>query len=390
MAGWKPGREALRPGQWQFWADTIVGAVPLGPVQPAAFRCSWKLSDFGAGSVTLPADSVALHREQLLRLWTWRLWALYNARPVWCGIPTGITDDGGPLVTLTLTELTGYLTKRQFDVSPSQRFDQVEQTAIAYALAQPVEDVGVTIALEPGPGFLRDRTYEFLEGAHRGELLQNLAGVIEGPQWRADYGLSPAAIPTCTLRIAYPRVGHDTGLGLTVPGRAVEHSASWDGDEMRTRTFAVGDLPEDAPEGEPRPCAIEDRPQALVPRLDARDEWPSVILLSTLAERAATAATQQAAPALELSGTAPENGPPIGSYGVGDTVTLNITTPLLAGGLTTDAILTGIEADAGSGTASWTVAVSAPPPLPRETLTGMLKRMESTLGRVLTRGAAPI
>jgi hypothetical protein len=386
-----PGfRRPLVPGKWTFWCDTIIGAIPLGPVQPLAFRCSWKLSGFGAGSVTLPADSVALHRDQVLRLWSWRIWAFYAGEVVWCGIPTGITDDGGPAVSLTLTELPGYLVKRQFDVSPSARYDQVEQTEIARQLAQPVEDVGVVILTEPGPGFLRDRTYEFLEGQNRAELLTNLSGVISGPQFRAEYGLTPAHIPSCALRIAYPRVGTDVGLGLTVPGRAVAHSAAWDGDQLRTRTFAVGDLPEDAAEGEPRPCQIEDRPQAGLPRLDARDEWPSVILLSTLAERAATAATQQAAPALELTGTAPENSPPVGSYRVGDTVTLNITTPLLAGGLTAGAVLTEIEANAAAGTASWTVAVTSPPPVPRATLTATLARMQSSLGRVLTRGAQPV
>ena len=57
MSGPPPGLPNFSPslGAWSFWADTIIGASPLGPVQPVAFTCNMPLSDFGAGSVTLPA-----------------------------------------------------------------------------------------------------------------------------------------------------------------------------------------------------------------------------------------------------------------------------------------------------------------------------------------------
>jgi hypothetical protein len=369
------------PGQWTFWADTIVGQVPLGPVSPTGFSCTWRLSGFGNGEVTLPASS-PVGQDRMLRLWSWRLWAWWGGRPVWCGVPSGIRDEGRASVTLTLTELPGYLQKRVLEAAYSPV--QVEQTEIGRYLAAPVADVGVRVVTDPGPGFLRDRAYEMLEGQNRAELLSNLAGVISGPQFRSEYALA-GAVPDCALRIAYPRVGGDSGLGVMVPGRAADYSAAWDSDAMRTHTFAVGDLPEDAPEGAQKPVAVEDRPQPDLPRLDAVDDWPSTILLSTLRERAAQMATANAAPALQLSATARDNLPPLGSYGVGDTVTVRITSPLLAGGLDVAGVLTEMTASAGEGTVNWQVSTGSPPPTPRPTLNQRLNRLDYVTAGVFRR-----
>ncbi|MBO0818173.1 MAG: hypothetical protein J2P30_23815, partial [Actinobacteria bacterium] len=337
-----PGTAPL-PADWTFWADTIIGAVPLGPVQPTAFSCTSPLSDFGKGEVTLPVVSSALDQARLLRLWSWRLWVFYDGFPYFCGAPSGIQDVGAATATLTLTELPGYLIKRQWDYGPpNRRFTQVEQVAIAAELAAPVADVGVNIATSAGPGFLRDREYEYLESDHRGQLLVNLSQVISGPQFRAEYTMV-AGRPRCTLRIGYPRVGGQTGLGLVVPGNIHEYAASWDADELRTRTFAVGELPETAPEGTAVPVAVEDRPQPDLPRLDEADDWPSTFLTSTLRERAATAATQHAEPVLELTGTAGVSDPPVTSYGPGDDVAVRLVTPLLPGGLELAGTLQQVE-----------------------------------------------
>ena len=167
MSGPPPGLPNFSPslGAWSFWADTIIGASPLGPVQPVAFTCNMPLSDFGAGSVTLPATmGGGITPDRALRLWSWRLWAYYAGKLVWCGVPTGVKDTGSVGVALTLTELPGYLTKRLLDVPAGLTYSQVEQTTIARTIAAPVSDVGVQLVTVPGAGFLRDRTYAYLEG----------------------------------------------------------------------------------------------------------------------------------------------------------------------------------------------------------------------------------
>jgi hypothetical protein len=367
------------PGAWSFWADMIVGDVPLGPVDVSGFGFTSRLSGFGnaTGTFALPCG---IAPDRLLRLWSWRLWCYYDGGLVWCGVPSGIGDeDGSVRVALTFTELPGYLGKRQFDTYPKAVWNQVEQTEIGRRLAEPAADAGVRVVIEPGPApILRDRTYEYLEGESRGALLSNLSGVLDGPEFRAEYDVTAEGRPRCTLRIAYPRVGSaEAGLGVTVPGAALGYRAQWDADKMRTRTFAVGDLPENAAEGTPRPVAVVNRPQADLPRLDYADDWPGTFVISTLNERARTMAEVQSAPALALTASPPESFPPITSYRVGDDVTIRATTPLMPGGLEVTGRLTELSVSAAEGTATWTVTGPSPPPVPRETLARRLDRLDT-------------
>ena len=130
------------------------------------------------------------------------------------------------------------------------------------------------------PAVLRDRTYEYLEGGSRGQLLVNLSGVLNGPEWRTEYRMLASGRPECTLRIAYPRVGSDSaGLGVAVPGAILSYRYQMDSDQLRTRTFAVGDLPHDAGENAVRPVVVATLDNPRLPRLDAVDDWPGTILV---------------------------------------------------------------------------------------------------------------
>ena len=387
------------PADWSFFAETMLGAVPLGPLPVNGFSCTRRLSGFGNGQLTLPKEPGALDVlgmsggvNRLIREWSWRVWCLYGGQPMWCGAPTGTSDADGNYVTVTLTELSGYLSRRAYDVPGGHRYNQVEQTVIARDLAAPVTDVGVAIVTDPGPGFPRDRSYEYLEGAtdYRAGLLVNLSQVISGPEFRTEYAMSSNGRPGATLRIAYPRVGRDSQLGVTVPGTATTYSTQWDADELRTHTFAVGEVPDTAEEGTPKPVAVIDRPQADLPRLDRVDDWPSTFLLSTLQERASTAAAQYAEPVLQVQTTAPITTPPITDYSVGDDVRVTLVTPLLPGGLDVKGRLTEITVSAGEGTATWTTTVTLPPPRARQALTRRLDRINTTIGAIFRRGAAPV
>jgi hypothetical protein len=388
------------PGEWTFWADMIadVGgpdrppgsggppgpAAPLGNVDVSAFACTSRLSNFGHGQATVVLPC-GIDSERLRRLWSWRLWAFYDGLPVWCGVPSGITDENGAAwANLTLTELPGYLTRRQWE--HKMEFPNWDQVDIAWQLAGPVLDVGVFLEIDRGPGFIRTRQYEYLESTSRGQLLINLCSVLDGPEFRSEYRMIGGR-PECILKIAYPRVGSGgAGLGVTVPGGALGYRATWDSDQLRTRTYAVGDLPEDASADTPRPVAMVERPQPDLPRLDAVDDWPGTILQSTLAQRANTMATTHAAPALALSASPPESFPPITGYGVGDDVTVRAVTPLLPNGIEVTGRLIQIDINAQEGTATWTVATPSPPPIPRESLTRRLDRLDTTLTGVFHRG----
>jgi hypothetical protein len=378
------------PGAWQFWADTLVGAVPLGPVTCTSFTAQRILSGYGTGSVTVPSGSTALPPDRLLRLWSWRLWVYYAGVLVWGGVPTGITDDAGGTVSLTLTELPGYLAKRVIDTAGGISYSQAEQTAIAADLAAPLADIGVPVITSPGPGYLRDASFDYLGSTDRAQLLTSFAQQVNAPEFRADYQLDSGGRPQCVLRIAYPRVGTDTGLGLVVPGTAAAYQGAWDSDRLRTRTFATGALPDNAPAGTSAPVVVVDAPQADLPRLDAVDDWQDVTLASVLTDRASTAAMQYAAPVETLTGSVHASLPALGSYGPGDDVAISITDPLLPGGLVTVARLTQMDIDAVAGTVALTCSTVLPPPKPRDTLIDRLRYTRVELAMLSHRNLAPL
>jgi hypothetical protein len=377
------------PGEWTFWAESMLSPYrSLGMVDVSSFYCVKRVSAFGHGNmaVNLPCG---LASETLINLWSWRIWAFYAGEPYWCGVPTGLQDQNGSAhVQFTLIELPGYLTRRQQDEHPFMEFRNAEQTFIARRLAEPVQEVGVAISTEAGGGKLRDRKYEFLEGGSRGQLLINLAGVLDGPEWRTEYEMRPNGRPQCTLRIAYPRVGSDTaGLGVAVPGAILNYRFLMDSDKLRTHTFAVGDLPSDAPEDAVRPVAITylaNHPY--LPRLDAVDDWPGTILESTLWERSNTATIINSIPAQEVTGGPPESHPSILTYGPGDTITVRAVTPLIPEGVEFQARLLQVEVNAATGVANWSAALTSPPQATRTSVGGAITAMDRQASQLFHQG----
>jgi hypothetical protein len=377
------------PGAWTFWADTIVGFTPLGPVTCTAFTSQSILSGFGTGSVTLPAESPALPSDRMLNLYSWRLWALYNGLPVWAGIPTGITDTAESSVTLTLTELPGYLAKRVIDTVGGLHYAQAEQTKIASDLAAPLADIGVQLAVDPGLGYLRDQSFDYLGSTARDQLLAQLSELVDGPEFRAEYYLDGAGMPQCRFRIAYPRVGSDTGLGLTVPGNATAYSTTYDTDKMRTRTYAAGALPAGTTSGT-APVVIVDLPQPDLPLMQVVDDWQETTLVSQLTDQARSYAQVYANPAMAITGTVPASFPAVGTYGPGDDVTLLIADPVIPGGQEIIGRLTEMDIDAAAGTVALTASTVYPPPKPRDTLAMRLNRDRVQLAKISHNNLAPV
>jgi hypothetical protein len=376
------------PGKWTFWAETMVPPYrPLGNVDVSSFYCVRRLNAFGHGNVTVNLPC-GLDSDTMLNLWGWRLWAMYAGEPYWCGVPTGLADqNGSEHVQFTLIELPGYLTRRQQDQHPFRQFLGDEQTYIAEQLAAPVRDVGVVILTDAGGGFRRDRKYEYLEGGSLGQLLINLCGVLYGPEFRTEYRTAANGRPQCVLRIAYPRVGSDqAGLGVSVPGAILNYRYQMDSDQLRTHTFAVGDLPADAGENDTRPVVQYVVSNPSLPRLDAVDDWPGTILLPTLRERAITAASINSIGAQAVQGSPPESYPPLTSYGPGDTVTVRAVTPLIPDGIEFPARLEQVEVNAATGVATWSAAFTQPPQGTRLSLNGGLIRLATASSQLFHSG----
>jgi hypothetical protein len=386
------------PRGWTFWADHLRPDLPpIGVVQVSGFGCSRKLSGFGSGTATL-ALPCGIPPDRLLRLWSWRLWAFYDSYPWWCGIPTGIRDEGYARVTLTLTEVTGYLAKRVFTYNDhfgtpngteipggteNVVYRQVEQTLIASDLALALTDIGVPVDPATTQPLPRDRTYA-KGSATRAKLLTDLSGVIDGPQFRSDYRMTPQGRPECRLRIGFPTVGTPESIELaaTVPGQALSYTTAWSADSLRTRTWAIGDQPEGS-ESQVKPVIGPwPEPQWDLPDLDEADDWPGVSTSQGLMEKLRSEAARNRQPSMELSVAEPLNAPPLHSYNVGDVVQVRLTTSLLPGGLHIPATLDQIDVSGGEARATWTVTLPYPPPTPRQPLATRIDNIEARLRRV--------
>ena len=344
-------------------------------MQVIGFTCSWALSGFGSGEAVIPIGGNAMGRLDLLKFYGWRLWAYYGGQPVWAGLPTGLADNGGQAVTVSLTELPGYLQVKQYVMA--QTYSQIEQTTIAGDLAARLDNIGVPRIIVPGAGVKRDRTYVYLDGQSRGDLLTSLCQVTNGPEFRSEYTLDGSGNPLCSLRIAYPRAGSGaSSLALVVPGGAASFTATWSSDTMRTRTFAVGDLPPGASSGATKPVTLVVIPQAGIPELDQVDDWPGVTNAGTLSDRANTNASIYATPALAVEAVLPANAPPLGSYAMGDDVAVALADPLVPSGYTTMGRLTAASADAAAGTVTWTVAITQPQPRRTASLAARLATLD--------------
>lgn len=375
------------PESWTFWADASVPPyTAIGPVDVLSFTCSWALSDFGAGEAEIAVERGGLSRNDLLGFYRWRLWAFYGGTPVWAGLPTALTDEGGASVKVALDELPAYLNRKVY--ATTHTYTGVEQTTIAADIASRLDNIGVPRVLVPGAGRNRDRTYDYLGQNNRGDMLKELAGVQNGIEFRAEYAMS-AGRPGCTLKIAYPRAGGATGLGLVLPGGPVSVSAQWTSDLMRTRTFEVGDLPNNAASTAQRPVAYLDAEQTGLPELDVATDRPGVVLTSTLNEYASSDSSIYGSAALALTATMPVSDPALGDYGVGDDVAVQMADPLLPSGIATTGRLTAMQADAGAGTVAWTVAITQPPPAPTHSLARRLRLLDRNQKGAFRRSLVP-
>lgn len=373
---------AALPGSWTFYADGAVAPYrPFGIVTVTGFSATAALSDFGSGQAIIPIENNALGRADLLRFYSYRLWAYYQGLPVWAGFGTGLADDGGSAVQVALTELPGYLNRKQFAATATYTTAQ-DQTQAAADLAIRLDNVGVPRIIDAGPGHTRSLVYGYLDGQSRGDLLTALAQLQNGPQFRAEYAVGAGSLPSCTLRIAYPRVGlagNASGLAIVVPGGAVSFSATWDTANMRNRTFAVGDLPDGAASGTKRPVVTDIRPQAGIPTLDAADDWPGITDNAQLTDLAATSATIYANPTLTLTAVMPVSAPALGTYGVGDDVSVALADPLVPAGYVASGQLARADIDAAAGTVTWAVTITAPSGRPSRSLLGRLAAAERRL-----------
>jgi hypothetical protein len=166
--------------------------------------------------------------------------AIVNDIPTWAGI-VGVSDGGTEAVmSLPVASLEAYLERR---IVRDHQFNQVDEAVIAATLvgdAGDIAGVGSGIGLEidaPLTGTLRTREYLLTDRKTVFDALQELMGVIDGPEWTIDLDWTDA---TKTAIAKIFRVRKRIGVASPSPGAVFQATAnsvfgSRDGSEARYR-----------------------------------------------------------------------------------------------------------------------------------------------------------
>lgn len=166
--------------------------------------------------------------------------AVVNDIPTWAGI-VGVSDGGTEAtMDLPVASLEAYLDRR---IVRDHQFNQVDEATIMATLAGDAGDipgVGSGIGLEidaPPTGTLRDRGYLLTDRKTVLDALQELMGVIDGPEWTIDLDWTD---DTRTAIAKIFRVRKRIGVAAASPGAVFQTTAnavfgSRDGSEARYR-----------------------------------------------------------------------------------------------------------------------------------------------------------
>lgn len=253
--------------------------------------------------------------------------ALYVERDgviVWGGIPwTSDPDLDAGTMTIRGEGWLSYLRRRV--LRATKVYTQVDQTteiaknlidwALAYGPSPPIDTTAVGAT-----GVPRDRTWQAYERPWIGRLIEDLAAVENGFDFRFDSAWSAGAIVTRFLT-SYPNTGRSTNLVFEIGTQVTSAALGCDGTALATHVDAVG-----AGEGDLGLLASVANPGMLAagwPVLDDVISAGDVSVFATLDAKARHRLARGSAPiTLPRLSVAPEAEPTFGSYSVGDVVTI--------------------------------------------------------------------
>lgn len=242
---------------------------------------------------------------------------------VWGGIPwTASADLDAGTMTLRGEGFLSYFRRRV--LRATKTYAQVDQALIARDL------LDWALAYGPGPsistaavattGVLRDRSWQAYERPWIGQLIEDLAAVEGGFDFRFDSAWSSGSITTRFLT-SYPNTGRLTDLVFEVGKQITAAGLSVDGTMLVTHVDAIG-----AGEGDLAIRASVADPAMLAagyPVLDDVVSATDVSILATLDAKARHRLRRGHAP-ISVPGLVvdPSLDPVLGSYLVGDVVTV--------------------------------------------------------------------
>lgn len=260
-------------------ADLLTGAV-IRTVQPASATWERKLNAPGSATLTFHIDQfpLAVVEPNLVAVYILR-----DDHVLFAGWVTKVSANGGSRTAqVGLTELTGYLYRRSLRSTRTYAgVPQVDIVANLIDYTNANDGIGLAPVAQLGSvGITRDRAYEGLERHNVGTLIENLTGVIGGPDYELRVrsngagGFVREVLIADSLGRALPLV-YEAGVNLS------SWSVNVDGDEHANRVDATG-----AGQGPGLLIATAQEPVTQYPRFDGVTAYRSVTNQSTLAEYA--------------------------------------------------------------------------------------------------------
>ncbi len=355
--------------EWTYLLGDLATGAVTAEVELSSVRISKRLN--GAGTMTgtwnLSAAAASDNPSVLTTPARTMGVAFRNGIPIWGGILWARRwSSDSPNLDLGFSDWWSFLDHRYVlpalvpDGTTSQisalttTFAQVEQNEIARQLvAQAQAHTGGNIGIvcdTVNSGILRDRTYAGHELVDVATALEQLAGVIDGPDLMFDVSpeLDVNGRVVKRLRIGDPKLGQQGSSHVFEYGGNIQ-SYRWesDGTRMATRTFATG---EGMAAGQLIAVAEDDtRYGDGWVLLESQAQYNTVSQDSTLQEHADADLVRARLPVVTPSLTVRGDAiPAIGEYQPGDQVRVIIRDEFFRGaGLDTEMRIVGLDLDPG-------------------------------------------
>ncbi|MGE7432750.1 hypothetical protein [Kitasatospora sp. NPDC001175] len=309
--------------------DRLIDRLPIAQVQYEDY-----IGRTGTLTGTIPIpDSATAQRARA---------ALIPGRTmVYLTDSAGTIAWGGPLWTATPTrDARGYLTcpvqagtlegvlrshRIAYDNLTWTATDQLDiaRGLVDYAQAQPGGNLGIEIDRTQLSGVTRDRTYSSYDLPHIGDLLDQLAAVGGGFEWRIQLYTDTSGVRHRALRLGYPILtAGSADVLLSSPGEITAYSLPQDAGGMATTWQSRGASSQDATGNSvPLMSALQTSPDLIAagwPRLDGSSDYSTVSVQATLDGHAtadlARARQPVTIPAVSWLRLDTASVPPLGSY----------------------------------------------------------------------------
>lgn len=355
----------------------LIPSGRLGAILGDAASAQFTLPLAGSPSAGQPPDNWEAATEKGRTM----VVAVVDGNPLWAGIVLDRRGGSAAGLTLGCVTLEGYLSRRF--VANHTWVQQDEVNVIARGLvndANTTEGIGLTLDM-PATGTLRDRTYLATDDKTVRTALQELMGVLDGPEWTILPEWQDANQTTVRKRfLARKRIGSaaDPTFG---PVAWLETTGVSEATYELVESYADGDgsnhvIATSSGEGDLRPQSAPARDAALFaagwPRYEYR-YTPSTSISNTSTlnahAQAALKLMNRGADAITLSARAFVT-PMVGAdFGLGDDIGLNLVGPRHPQGYATIARVVAWELDPAEETIHPVVILPGEAPLPEGTVT---------------------